>query len=49
MSYLDSQQKLYQEVLQTIDKKISKGKGIKSIRKHVVKQIKHLEYLKSYE
>ena len=26
MSYLDSQQKLYQEVLQTIDKKISKGK-----------------------
>ena len=49
MSYLDSQQKLYQEVLQTIDKKISKGKGIKSMRKHIVKQINHLEYLKSYE
>lgn len=49
MSYLDSQQRLYKDVLQTIDKKISKGKGIKSIRKHIVKQIKHLEYLKSYE
>ena len=49
MSYLDSQQKLYQEVLQTIDKKISKGKGIKSIRKYIVKQIDKLEYLRSYE
>jgi hypothetical protein len=49
MSYLDNQQKLYQEVLQTIDKKISKGKGIKSIRKHIIKRINHLNYLKSYE
>ena len=49
MSYLDTQKRLYQEVLQTVDKKISKGKGIKSIRKHLVKQIKHLDYLKSYE
>jgi len=49
MSYLDSQQKLYQEVLQTIDKKISKGKGIKSMRKHIIKRIKELEYFKSYE
>ena len=41
MSYLDTQKRL--------DQKISKGKGIKSIRKHLVKQIKHLDYLKSYE
>ena len=49
MSYLDSQQRLYQDVLKTIDKKISKGKGINTMRKHIVKQINHLEYLKSYE
>lgn len=49
MSYLESQKRLYEGVLQTIDKKISKGKGIKSIRKYIVKQIKNLEYLKSYE
>ena len=49
MSYLNSQKKLYEDVLKTIDKKISKGKGIKSIRKHIVKQINHLNYLKSYE
>jgi len=49
MSYLNSQKKLYEDVLKIIDKKISKGKGIKSIRKHIVKQINHLNYLKSYE
>ena len=49
MSYLDSQKRLYQEVLKTIDKKISKGKDIKSMRKYIIKQINHLEYLKSYE
>tara|TARA_Y100000004_G_C8772338_1_gene351278 strand:+ start:79 stop:228 length:150 start_codon:yes stop_codon:yes gene_type:complete len=49
MSYLDTQKKFYQEILQAVDKKISKGKGIKSVRKHLVKQIKHLDYLKSYE
>ena len=42
MSYLNSQKKLYEDVLKIIDKKISKGKGIKSIRKHIVKQINHL-------
>ena len=49
MSYLDTQKKLYQEVLKTVDNKISKGKGIKSVRKHLIKQIEHLDYLKSYE
>ena len=49
MGYLDSQKQLYENVLKIIDKKISKGKGIKSIRKHIIKKIKELEYLKSYE
>jgi len=49
MSYLDYQKRLYSDLIVEIDKKISKGKDIKSIRKHLVKQIKHLEYLKSYE
>ena len=49
MSYLNSQKQLYEDVLKIIDKKISKGKGIKSVRKHIVKQINHLNYLKSYE
>ena len=49
MSYLNNQKQLYENVLKIIDKKISKGKGIKSIRKYIVKQINHLEYLKSYE
>jgi|TARA_E500000318_G_scaffold97866_1_gene98826 hypothetical protein len=49
MGYLDSQKQLYENVLKIIDKKISKGKGIKSIRKHIIKKIKELEYFKSYE
>ena len=49
MSYLNSQKNLYEDVLKIIDKKISKGKGIKSMRKHIIKQINHLNYLKSYE
>ena len=49
MSYLENQQRTYQDILSKIDKKISKGKGIKSIRKYIVKQINKLEYLRSYE
>ena len=49
MGYLDSQKQLYENVLKIIDKKISKGKGIKSMRKHIIKRIKELEYFKSYE
>jgi hypothetical protein len=30
-------------------KEIDKGTGVKSLRKHLVKEINHLEYLKSYE
>jgi hypothetical protein len=45
MSYLDYRKKVYQDLLSQIDK----NKDIKSLRKHIVKEINHLEYLKSYE
>jgi hypothetical protein len=45
MSYLDYRKKVYQDLLSKIDK----TKDIKSLRKHIVKEINHLEYLKSYE
>jgi hypothetical protein len=45
MSYLDRQRDQYHEVLKLIDKKISKGKGIKSLRKSIAKRINKLEYL----
>jgi len=45
MSYLDYRRKVYSELLSEIDK----SKDIKSLRKHIVKEINHLEYLKSYE
>ena len=48
MSYLDRQKDQYQEVLKLIDKKMSKGKGIKSLRKSIKKRIDQLEYLIEY-
>jgi hypothetical protein len=45
MSYLDYRKKVYQELLSEIDK----DRDIKSLRKHIVKEINHIEYLKSYE
>ena len=45
MSYLDRQRDQYHEVLKLIDRKISKGKGIKSLRKSITKRVKELEYL----
>ena len=45
MSYLDYRRKVYDELLGKIDK----GMDVKSLRKHLVKEINHLEYLKSYE
>jgi hypothetical protein len=45
MSYLDYRIKVYTELLSEIDKK----GDIKSLRKHIVKEINHIEYLKSYE
>ena len=45
MSYLDYRRKVYQELLSEIDK----DRDIKSIREHIVKEINHIEYLKSYE
>ena len=45
MSYLEYRKKVYEDLLKEIDK----GTCIKSLRKHLVKEINHLEYLKSYE
>ena len=45
MSYLEYRKKVYQELLSKIDK----NKDIKSLRKQIVKEIDHIEYLKSYE
>ena len=45
MSYLDYRRKVYQALLSEIDK----DRDIKSLRKHIVKEINHIEYLKSYE
>ena len=45
MSYLEYRRKVYQELLSEIDK----DRDIKSLRKHIVKEINHIEYLKSYE
>ena len=45
MSYLDYRRKVYSEVLSKIDK----DGDINSLRKDIVKEINHIEYLKSYE
>lgn len=49
MSYLDLQQHTYNKILQIVDRKISKGKGIKSLRKTILKNIEQLEELKQYK
>jgi hypothetical protein len=49
MSYLDFQQQTYNNVLELVDEKISKGKGIKSLRKSLIKQINRIEELKQYK
>ncbi len=45
MSYLSRQRDQYNDLLKIVDEKISKGKGIKSFRKSLVKKINQLEYL----
>lgn len=45
MSYLDTKRDQYHDLLKLVDEKISKGKGIKSFRKSLVKKINQLEYL----
>ena len=49
MSYLDFQQQTYNQVLEIVDEKISKSKGIKSLRKSLLKQINRIEELKQYK
>ena len=48
MSYLDRSKEQYLEVIRLIDKKLSKCKDIKSLRKTLVKKIKKIEFLKSF-
>jgi len=45
MSYLEYRKNVYEDLLKEIDK----NDDIKSLRKHIVKEINHLNYLKSYE
>jgi len=45
MSYLERSKDQYLDIIALIDKKISKGKGIKSLRKSLVKKVNQLEYL----
>lgn len=49
MSYLDFQQQTYNQILEIVDEKISKGKGIKSLRKTILKNINRIEELKQYK
>ena len=45
MSYLDYRKQVYEDLIEVIDK----GEDNKSLRKHIIKEINHIEYLKSYE
>ena len=49
MSYLDRSKEQYTEVINLIDKKLSEGKGIKSLRKSLVKRVKEIEYLMKFK
>ena len=48
MSHLDRSLDIYREVINIIDQRVAKGKGIKSVRKKINKRIEEIEYLKSY-
>lgn len=45
MGYLERSKDQYLEVITLIDKKISKGKDIKSLRKSIIKKLNQVEYL----
>ena len=45
MSYLEKSKDQYLEIITLIDEKIAKGKGIKSLRKSIIKRINQLEYI----
>ena len=48
MSYLDREMEIYREVIDLINRKEAKGKGLDSIRKQLNKKIKRIEFIKSY-
>ena len=45
MSYLEYRRKVYEDLIKELDK----GTDIKLFRKHLVKKINHINYLKNYE
>ena len=49
MSYLERSRDQYSEVINLIDKKLSEGKDIKSLRKSLVKKVKEIEYLMKFK
>ena len=49
MSYLDREMAIYKEVIDLINRKEAKGKGLNSVRKKLNKRIEEIEYLKSYD
>ena len=49
MSYLERSKDQYSEIINLIDKKLSEGKGIKSLRKSLVKKVKEIEYLMKFK
>ena len=49
MSYLDREIAIYKEVIDLINRKEAKGKGLNSVRKKLNKRIEEIEYLKSYD
>ena len=49
MSYLDREMAIYKEVIDLINRKEVKGKGLKSVLKKLNKRIEEIEYLKSYD
>jgi len=48
-SYFDREIELYKGVIDIINKKISKGKDLNSVKKKLNKKIERLEYIKNYD
>jgi|TARA_B100001063_G_C16414782_1_gene381263 hypothetical protein len=48
VSYLDREIEIYRKVIDIINEKESKGKGLESVRKKLKKKIQKIEFLKSF-
>jgi len=49
MSYLDREMEIYRKIIEIINEKESKGKGLESVRKKLRKKIQKIEFLKSFD